>query len=110
MLYEVITDQPIGGICRFYLQEVAPNFRLYVTPINIDPSDPAVPLTEPEPMIEDISSELGLFYTTGFQEDHKALSNEIFTDEEYAEQAGMVLQERLKLLDYAMEQYMDGLV
>ncbi|HEV3080124.1 MAG TPA: alkaline phosphatase family protein, partial [Gemmataceae bacterium] len=38
----------VSGICRFYLQEVAPNFRLYVTPINIDPSDPAVKLSEPE--------------------------------------------------------------
>jgi predicted AlkP superfamily phosphohydrolase/phosphomutase len=53
---------------------------------------------------------LGLFYTTGFQEDHKALSNEIFTDEEYRIQAGMVLQERLKLLDYALENYDDGLL
>src|SRR5262245_17706422 len=26
-----------SGICRFYLQEVAPNFKLYVTPLNIDP-------------------------------------------------------------------------
>lgn len=103
-------DEHVSGICRFYLQEVAPNFRLYVTPINIDPSDPAVPLTEPEPLIEEIAEELGLFYTSGFQEDHKALSNEIFNDEEYAEQARMVLDERLKLMDYAMEQYEDGLL
>lgn len=105
-----IPDEHLSGTIRFYLQEVAPNFRLYVTPVNVDPSDPAVPITEPEKFSEEISSELGLFYTTGFQEDHKALSNKIFTDAEYAEQAQMVLNERLKLLDYALENYKDGLL
>jgi len=51
-----------------------------------------------------------LFYTTGFQEDHKALSNKIFTDAEYATQAGYVLDERFNLLDYALTDYDDGLL
>src|SRR5262249_38866367 len=61
-----------GGICRFYLQEVAPNFRLYVSPINIDPSDPAVRMSEPDSFIQDVSAKLGLFHTTGFQEAYEA--------------------------------------
>jgi len=100
----------VTGICRFYLQEAAPNLRLYATPINIDPSKPASAVTEPASFIKDISKELGLFYTTGFQEDHKALSNGIFTDEEYVSQAQMVLDERIRLLDYAMNNYDDGLL
>jgi len=103
-------DKHISGLCRFYLQEVSPNFRLYVSPINTDPSDPAIKITEPPGFIKKISSQLGLFYTTGFQEDHKALSNKIFTDAEYAIQAEMVLQERLTLLKYAMQHYDDGLL
>jgi predicted AlkP superfamily phosphohydrolase/phosphomutase len=100
----------VTGICRFYLQEVAPNLRLYASPINIDPSKPASTVTEPAGFIKDISKELGLFYTTGFQEDHKALSNGIFTDGEYVQQAEMVLDERVKLLDYATNNYDDGLL
>jgi predicted AlkP superfamily phosphohydrolase/phosphomutase len=103
-------DEHISGLCRFYLQEVAPNFRLYVTPINVDPSNPAVPITEPDNFSKEISSELGLFYTTGFQEDHKALSNKVFNDAEFAAQAQIVLDERIKLLDYALEHYEDGLL
>lgn len=103
-------DKHISGICRFYLQEFSPNFRLYVTPINTDPSEPAIKITEPPEFIERISGELGLFYTTGFQEDHKALSNKVFTDAEYANQADYVLQERLNLLKYALEHYDDGLL
>lgn len=101
----------VNGICRFYLQQVRPTFRLYVTPINIDPSDPGDQrITEPPEFITKIAKALGLFYTTGFQEDHKALSNRVFQDEEYLEQARYVLNERMQLLDYAMENYRDGLL
>ncbi len=103
-------NEHLSGICRFYLQEVSPNFRLYVTPFNTDPSDPYIQITEPPDFAKDISKELGLFYTTGFQEDHKALQNEMFSDSEYVIQAQFVLQERLNLLNYAMKNYDDGLL
>ena len=106
----LMPDEHVSGICRFYLQDIEPDFKLYVTPINTDPSNPAMKLTEPEGFIEQISKELDLFYTTGFQEDHKALSNGIFSDSEYLNQANIVLQERLNLLKYAMNNYEDGLL
>jgi len=31
----------VKGICRFYLKQTHPRFQLYVSPINIDPEDPA---------------------------------------------------------------------
>jgi predicted AlkP superfamily phosphohydrolase/phosphomutase len=100
----------VTGIVRFYLQEVTPNFRLYVTPVNMDPSAPAQKLSEPDSFIKDVSKRLGLFYTTGFQEDHKARSNGVFVDDEFLKQAGMVLEERLALFDYAVDNYDDGLL
>ena len=36
-----VPNKEVAGIVRFHLQEVAPNFRLYVTPVNMDPSVPA---------------------------------------------------------------------
>lgn len=103
-------DETVHGICRMYLQEVVPNFRVYVSPINVDPSDPATRITEPHGFIRDLSEELGLFYTTGFQEAYKALSNGVFSDEEFVVQADHVLQERLNLLDYAVTHYDEGLL
>lgn len=100
----------VSGICRFYLQEVAPNFRLYVTPINMDPSAPALKLSEPPSFIKDVSKKLGLFYTTGFQEDHKARTNGVFGDDEFLRQANIVLEERLALFHHAIDNYDDGLL
>ncbi|HZU36569.1 MAG TPA: alkaline phosphatase family protein [Gemmataceae bacterium] len=105
-----LPDKHANGICRFYLQEVAPNFRLYMTPVNIDPGDPAVPLSEPGQFVKDLAKDLGRFYTTGFQEDHKARSNGVFTDDEYVRQASIVLEERLALFERAIDHYDDGLL
>jgi predicted AlkP superfamily phosphohydrolase/phosphomutase len=100
----------LRGTCRFYLQEVAPNFRLYVSPINMDPAAPAQKISEPESFITDVAKRLGPFYTTGFQEDYNARKNNVFDDEEYLEQANSVLEERLALFDYAIDDYEDGLL
>jgi predicted AlkP superfamily phosphohydrolase/phosphomutase len=97
------------GICRFFLQNLEP-FRLYVSPININPEAPLEKISEPKSFVQDIAKRLGPFYTTGFQEDHKARSNGIFSDDEFARQAGMVLDERLALFDYAVNNYDDGLL
>jgi predicted AlkP superfamily phosphohydrolase/phosphomutase len=102
--------QAVTGICRFYVQEVAPIFRLYVSPINMDPAAPAQPVSEPSSFIQDVSGKLGRFATTGFQEDYAARKNGVFSDDEYARQADMVLAERLALLEYAVDNYEDGLL
>jgi predicted AlkP superfamily phosphohydrolase/phosphomutase len=105
-----VPNKDVSGICRFYLQEVAPNFKLYVTPINMDPSAPALSIAEPASFIQDVSKRLGLFYTTGFQEDYNARKDGVFADDEYLKQANMVLEERLKLFEYAVDNYDDGLL
>lgn len=105
-----VPNEKPTGICRFYVQSIAPQVRLYVTPINMDPSAPALKISEPSSFVQDISRKLGLFYTTGFQEDYNARKNNVFADDEYLRQASMVLEERLALFDYALNDYDDGLL
>jgi predicted AlkP superfamily phosphohydrolase/phosphomutase len=105
-----VPDEKRSGICRFFLQEVEPNFKLYVSPINIDPAAPALTISEPATFVQDISKRLGSFYTTGFQEDYNARKDNVFVDDEYLRQANMVLEERLALFNYAIDNYDDGLL
>jgi len=78
---------------------------------HIDPTDPGEQrVSEPPDFVTEISEELGMFYTAGFQEDHKARSNKVFNDEEYLAQVRYVLKERRQLLRYALENYDDGLL
>jgi predicted AlkP superfamily phosphohydrolase/phosphomutase len=106
-----LPNDEVAGLCRFYLQEVRPIFRLYVSPLSIDPAIPgAQRVSEPAKFVTKIADELGPFSTLGFQEDYNALKEEVFNDAEYRVQADFVLQERINLLNYALANYRDGLL
>src|ERR1700687_3899430 len=77
----------VKGICRFYLKQAHPRFELYVSPINIDPADPALPLSTPKSYSHELTEEVGEFYTQGISEDTKALSAGVLDDKEYLDQA-----------------------
>jgi predicted AlkP superfamily phosphohydrolase/phosphomutase len=98
----------LKGICRFYLKSIEPYFRLYVSPLNIDPSDPALPVSTPGDFASKIGSRIGSFYTQGMAEDTKALEWGVLDDAEYIRQSDIVLEERKMLLDFALDRYRGG--
>ncbi|MBN2466889.1 MAG: alkaline phosphatase family protein [Deltaproteobacteria bacterium] len=98
----------VSGILRIYLKELRPSFRLYVSPININPADPALPISTPSGYCKKLVDDLGYFYTQGMPEDTKALSNLVLTDEEYLEQARFVLDERRRFYDYELTRFREG--
>ena len=100
--------QKVNGIGRFYLKEVHPHFKLYVTPINIDPSSPALPISTPEDYSEELCEEIGAFYTQGIPEDTKALSAAVLDDGEFYQQTNIVLNEELKMFDYELSRFKSG--
>ena len=107
--FELIPFKKVRGMVRFYVQEVHPTFRLYVSPINIDPADPALPIASPSDYARELAGSMGRFYTQGFPEDTKALSNGIFSDEEFLVQSNIVLEERLTAFDHELHRFKEGL-
>ena len=100
----------ISAIGRFYLQKVHPHLKLYVTPLQINPEDPAMPITTPDDWSQELSEHLGYFYTQGLPEDTKAFSGGIFSAQEFWQQAQFVLKERRRALDYFLENFREGLL
>jgi len=100
----------VPGIVRFYLKSVRPDFKLYASPINIDPLDPALPISTPVGYAAQIAEDTGLFYTQGMPEDTKALSHEVFSDKEFVQQSKLVLGERLKQYYWQLEHFEEGLL
>jgi predicted AlkP superfamily phosphohydrolase/phosphomutase len=101
--------ESITGICRFYLKQVRPQFELYVTPINIDPSKPALPISTPENYAPRLSRDLGYFYTQGIAEDTKALTSGLLNDDEYLEQAHIVFDEQRRIFKHDLAGFRAGL-
>ena len=100
----------VHAIGRFYLKEASPKFKLYLSPLNLDPENPALPISSPDWYSRDLAEENGLFYTQGFPADTKALSRGIFNDDDYLSQADIVLEERMSLFHSVLSSYREGLL
>jgi len=79
----------IKAICRFYLSEVRPHLEMYITPLNIDPEKPALPISHPFIYSIYLAKLLGSFITLGEANDtwalnEGALSEQAFLDLTYS--------------------------
>jgi predicted AlkP superfamily phosphohydrolase/phosphomutase len=99
--------QGVRGVFRMYLRRVDP-IELYATPIMIDPAAPALPVSVPDDFAKEVAKELGPYFTKGLPEDTHALRHKVFTRDEFLEQADLVFQERMRLLDFALERFEHG--
>ncbi len=100
----------VTGICRFYLKEISPHLKLYASPVNVDPRDPALPIAAPEGFSQELARKFGLFYTQGFPHDVKALRQGVLDDEEYLQQSGLAFDEERRMFDFALKEFKRGLL
>lgn len=101
----------LAAMVRFYLQEVSSQrIRLYVSPLNFIPTHSAAVISEPPEFVAEIGEAIGPFYTQGFAESFKARHFNDIDDEEYRVQADIVLDESIRMLDYALDRYVDGVL
>jgi hypothetical protein len=76
----------VFGLCRFLLLATEPDFGLYVTPINIDPEKPAMPVSYPSVYSIYLAKQQGPFATLGLAEDTWSLNEHIINDDQFIQQ------------------------
>ena len=99
-----------SGIFRVYLRQVRPRFELYVSPINIDPTSAALPISTPSSYSAELADAIGLFYTQGMAEDTSAYRQGALTIDEFMQQSHDVLDETHSMLRYELSQFKSGLL
>jgi predicted AlkP superfamily phosphohydrolase/phosphomutase len=100
----------VRGIARFLLNDAGPELSLYVTPIQIDPEAPALPISEPRYYATYLSKLLGTFATLGMAEDTWALNEGAIDEEAFLTQARSIQQEREAMYFNALERTPRGVV
>ena len=95
----------VAGITRIMVKQVHPHLKLFAQPINIDPEDQAMPVTYPPELGGEIARHIGPFWTKGLPADTKAFDLKIFRDEDYVNQANLILDDQLALFDYEWAQF-----
>ena len=100
----------LQGMVRFYLRSVRPEFELYVSPIQIDPMAPALPISTPEDYATEFAKAGGRFYVQGMPEDTKAQESGVLTTEEFLAQAQIAGKEFAEQFPYVLDHFEDGLL
>lgn len=99
----------VRGICEFLLMTTEPEFELYVTPIQIDPDRPAMPISHPAVYATYLSKMQGPYATLGLAEDTWALNAHILDDEGFLHQCLEADDEREKMFFDALDKVRRGL-
>lgn len=97
----------MAGIVRFYVRSITPELEIYASPVNVDPRYPIQPVSAPEGASAELADLIGLYYTQGMAEDVNGLKDHMLTDAEFMSQAALVYEERGRMLDVALEHFMD---
>jgi predicted AlkP superfamily phosphohydrolase/phosphomutase len=84
--FRVIPGMTVYGACKFLLLRTEPAFELYITPVNIDPEKPAMPISYPSVYSVYLAKKQGSYATLGLAEDTWGLNEHVLGDDHFLQQ------------------------
>jgi predicted AlkP superfamily phosphohydrolase/phosphomutase len=98
----------VSGICRLLWVADEPAFKLYVTPLNIDPAKPSMPVSSPAFYSIYLGKLHGPFATLGLAEDTWARSEGVIDDRAFLQQVYDIHNERERMFLDALDRTRQG--
>ena len=95
---------------RFLLTETGPHVSLYMTPIQLDPEHPALPISHPSCYAPYLAGLVGPFATAGMAEDTWALNERVIDEGAFLNQAWDIFEERRSMFLSALGTARRGVV
>ncbi len=92
--FDILGPLHTSGMVRFLLLQTYPVLKLYVSPIHIDPYDPAVAISSPPEFAAELADKIGLYHTIGMPEETWSLNEDQISDEDYLAVIRTTLAER----------------
>lgn len=99
----------ISGICRFCLREISPEIFLYVSPININPAEPALPISSPRYFSTYLAKQQGFYGTLGLMEDTWGRNEHALDDQRFLDQTYLTHDERERMFLATLDRTREGL-
>ncbi len=100
----------VHGIARVLVTSLQPEVSVYMTPIHIDPENPAMPISHPGVYAIYLAKKLGPFATLGLAEDTWALNERVIDEQAFLDQALLICEERERMFLDAVARVRKGLV
>jgi predicted AlkP superfamily phosphohydrolase/phosphomutase len=108
--YSAIPGVSVTGICRMMVTELDDHVSLYVSPINIEPEKPAMPISHPGYYSTYLEKKVGPYATLGLAEDTWALNEKITDDRTFMTQTLDIDREREAMFFTALDRLRSGLL
>jgi predicted AlkP superfamily phosphohydrolase/phosphomutase len=98
------------GMFRVFARQLHPALQLYVSPVNVDPMAPVLPLSTPAAFSREVAQSTGRYHTLGIPEDTAALREGVFKLPQFLSQTQAVFEDERKLLRYGLSHFQGGLL
>jgi predicted AlkP superfamily phosphohydrolase/phosphomutase len=108
LVFTTAVGSRVHGIARFCLVSTTPHVALYVTPVNLDPDHPAVPISHPTHYASYLARTQGRFSTLGLAEDTSALNEAVIDEDMFLDQVRLVHHERERMYFDALDNTREG--
>ncbi len=106
--FKVVPGMKVAGLCRMMLTEMDDHVSLYLSPINIEPEKPAMPISHPGYYSTYLEKRIGPYATLGLAEDTWALNEKVTNDQAFWTQSQDVELEREKMFFAALDRLRKG--
>jgi predicted AlkP superfamily phosphohydrolase/phosphomutase len=106
--FKAIAGMKVTGICRMMITEMDEHVSLYVSPINIEPEKPVMPISHPGYYCSYLEKKQGPYATLGLAEDTWALNEKITDDHTFMTQTRDIDDEREEMLFTALGRLRKG--
>jgi len=103
LTFPAVPGIAITGLTRLLLTEGGEHLSLYLSPINLDPERPAMPISHPSYYAGYLAARIGSFSTLGLAEDTWALNEGVTDDATFLRQAYDIDREREAMLHAALD-------
>ncbi len=108
--FRTVVGAKACGIVRFMLTEYDTECSIYMSPIQIDPGRPALPISHPSYYAKYLADLLGSYATCGMAEDTWALNEGVIDEPAFLDQAYSIFEERKGMFLSALKNTRRGVV
>ena len=98
----------VSGICRMLVTELGEDVSVYVSPMNIDPEKPAMPISHPGYYATYLAKKIGQYSTLGLAEDTWALNEGVIDEATFLQQTYDVDAERQRMFFAGLDRLRRG--
>ena len=100
----------VAGLAAFYLKAVEPHLELYLSPVEVDPLEPAFPISSPGSYARELAEAIGSYHTLGMPEDTHAVTEGRLDLDAFLHLCHQINAERERMLVHELSRFDDGLL